>query len=178
MNGSPLGSSLRGIFRQEYWSGLPFPSPGDLPQPGIETISCIGRWILYHCTTWKPICSGNHHRKSRYRMFHFPPKFPLAPLQSASTSFSSYWQILFPVPAVLPFLKCHKNGMIHSVAFCICPLLLHIIHLWFIHVVSSSVVHSFCLLSSVSLCGCTTFDLFIHGFGLFMVLQIMNSHPK
>jgi len=22
--------------RQEYWSGLPFPSPGDLPSPGIE----------------------------------------------------------------------------------------------------------------------------------------------
>ena len=22
--------------RQEYWSGLPFPSPGDLPEPGIE----------------------------------------------------------------------------------------------------------------------------------------------
>ena len=25
-----------GLFRQEYWSGLPFPSPGDLPDPGIE----------------------------------------------------------------------------------------------------------------------------------------------
>ena len=25
-----------GYSRQEYWSGLPFPSPGDLPDPGIE----------------------------------------------------------------------------------------------------------------------------------------------
>ena len=25
-----------GFSRQEYWSGLPFPSPGDLPNPGIE----------------------------------------------------------------------------------------------------------------------------------------------
>ena len=25
--------------RQEYWSGLPFPSPGDLPNPGIKTMS-------------------------------------------------------------------------------------------------------------------------------------------
>ena len=25
--------------RQEYWSGLPFPSPGDLPDPGIEPTS-------------------------------------------------------------------------------------------------------------------------------------------
>ena len=27
------------FFRQEYWSGLPFPSPGDLPDPGIEPVS-------------------------------------------------------------------------------------------------------------------------------------------
>ena len=25
-----------GFSRQEYWSGLPFPSPGDLPNPGID----------------------------------------------------------------------------------------------------------------------------------------------
>ena len=25
-----------GFSRQEYWSGVPFPSPGDLPNPGIE----------------------------------------------------------------------------------------------------------------------------------------------
>ena len=31
------GSSVHGIFQQEYWSGLPFPSLGDLPNPGIES---------------------------------------------------------------------------------------------------------------------------------------------
>ena len=30
-----------GFFRQEYWSGLPFPSSGDLPDPGIEPESWI-----------------------------------------------------------------------------------------------------------------------------------------
>ena len=25
--------------KQEYWSGLPFPSPGDLPDPGVEPVS-------------------------------------------------------------------------------------------------------------------------------------------
>jgi len=25
-----------GFSRQEYWTGLPFPSPGDLPDPGIK----------------------------------------------------------------------------------------------------------------------------------------------
>ena len=37
----PMDYSLQappsmGFSRQEYWSGLPFPSPGDLPDPGIE----------------------------------------------------------------------------------------------------------------------------------------------
>ena len=36
MDCSLPGSSVHGISRQEYWSGLPFPSPGDLPDPGIE----------------------------------------------------------------------------------------------------------------------------------------------
>ena len=28
-----------GLFRQECWSGLPFPPPGDLPHPGIKLTS-------------------------------------------------------------------------------------------------------------------------------------------
>ena len=39
--------------RQEYWSGLPFPIPGDFPDPGIEPTSLMssalaGRWVVYH----------------------------------------------------------------------------------------------------------------------------------
>ena len=34
--------------RQEYWSGLPFPPPGDLPNPGIKLRSLHCRCILYH----------------------------------------------------------------------------------------------------------------------------------
>ena len=30
-----------GFSRQEYWSGLPFPSRGDLPDPGIEPRSLV-----------------------------------------------------------------------------------------------------------------------------------------
>ena len=42
--------------RQEYWSVLPFPIPGDLSGLGIEPaspVSSIGQQILYHCTTWE-----------------------------------------------------------------------------------------------------------------------------
>ena len=30
-----------GLFRQEYWSGLPLPSPGDLRDPGTESMSLV-----------------------------------------------------------------------------------------------------------------------------------------
>ena len=33
---SPPGPPSMGFSRQEYWRGLPFPSPGELPDPGIE----------------------------------------------------------------------------------------------------------------------------------------------
>ena len=44
-----------GFSRQEYWSGLPFPPPGDLPDPGIEPTSLVSPALaggfLYHCAT-------------------------------------------------------------------------------------------------------------------------------
>ena len=47
MDSTPPGSSAPGFPRQEYWSGLPFPSPGDIPDPGIKLGSPFRR-ILYH----------------------------------------------------------------------------------------------------------------------------------
>ena len=36
MDCSPQAPLSVGFSKQEYWSGLPFPSPGDLPDPGIK----------------------------------------------------------------------------------------------------------------------------------------------
>ena len=36
-----------GFLKQEYWSGLPFRSPGDLSNLGVEPRSSAFRWILY-----------------------------------------------------------------------------------------------------------------------------------
>ena len=57
---SPKDYSLPGplsmeFARQENWSGLPFPSPGDLDQPRDQIwVFCIGRHILYHWHHLKP----------------------------------------------------------------------------------------------------------------------------
>ena len=37
-------------FRQEYWSGVPFPSPGNLPNPGIKPKSSVFRIAGRHFT--------------------------------------------------------------------------------------------------------------------------------
>ena len=65
-------SPSMGFSRQEYWSGLSFPSPGDLPDSGIEPVSCIvGRHFTVWATrevqnlgkeTYKHILNNNYHR--------------------------------------------------------------------------------------------------------------------
>ena len=47
---------------QEYWSGLPFPAPGDLPDPGIEPMSLVfpalagGFFLFLFLFFFTPLC--------------------------------------------------------------------------------------------------------------------------
>jgi len=43
------------VPRQEYWSGLPFPSPGDLPDPRIEPVSLVPSALAGRFFTTVPI---------------------------------------------------------------------------------------------------------------------------
>ena len=43
-----------GFSRKEYWSGLPFPSPGDLPHPGIESASPVAPTLAGRLFTTEP----------------------------------------------------------------------------------------------------------------------------
>ena len=52
-----------GFSRQEYWSGLPFPSPGDLPDRGIKPATLVspalaGKFFTTG-TTWEVVNVGN-----------------------------------------------------------------------------------------------------------------------
>ena len=53
-----------GFSRQEHWSGLPCPPPGDLSYPGIEpaflTVSWIGRLFFTTGTTWEASNTSNN----------------------------------------------------------------------------------------------------------------------
>ena len=52
-----------GFSRQEYWSGLPCPPPGDLPDPGIETASptsaALAGGFFTTSTTWEAPQDGD-----------------------------------------------------------------------------------------------------------------------
>ena len=53
-----------GFSRQEYWSWLPFPSPGDLPDPGIEPLStALAGGFFIAEPSRKPIAKRKHLRK-------------------------------------------------------------------------------------------------------------------
>ena len=43
-----------GFFKQEYWSGLPFPPPGALFNPGIESTSPVSPALAGGCFTTDP----------------------------------------------------------------------------------------------------------------------------
>ena len=49
-----------GFPRQEYWSGLLFPSPGDFPDPGIELTSPVlaGRFFTWETSSLLPYFKG------------------------------------------------------------------------------------------------------------------------
>ena len=69
-----------GFSRQEHWSGLPCPPPGDLPNPAVKptslNVSCVGRRVLdYWCRLcgWSRVCT-------RGEVLQRPPKGSRQPL--------------------------------------------------------------------------------------------------
>ena len=54
MDCSPPGSSVHGVLQAKYWSGLPFSSPRDLPDPGIEPMSPVSPVLASRFYTTMP----------------------------------------------------------------------------------------------------------------------------
>ena len=57
----PMGLCPRGFSRQKYWSGLPYPPPGDLPNPEIEPRSpaIAGRFFSIWATREAQVMCGS-----------------------------------------------------------------------------------------------------------------------
>ena len=72
-----------GFSRQEYWSGLPCPPPGDLPDPGIEPASPVlaARFFATELPG-KPSLTAKRETLKKARVALVPPRVP-PPVDSA-----------------------------------------------------------------------------------------------
>ena len=61
MDYNQLGSLSMEFLRQEYWSGLPFPSPEDLPNPGTELTSLVSPALAARFFTTAPPGKNTHY---------------------------------------------------------------------------------------------------------------------
>ena len=86
-----------GFSREEYWSGLPLPSPGNLPDPGMEPRSPALWW---HFTVWATKEAIN--RSSS--ILHLANTYLLVNLLPYCLSSLLVSLMLFPILATLPFL--------------------------------------------------------------------------
>ena len=86
-----------GFSRQEYWSGLPFPSPGDLPDPGIEPRSpTLQADALTSAPPGKPPCIPNLVISYYLNCCHCGLSLPLSPGLPLHWTSSSTLAVLIP----------------------------------------------------------------------------------
>ena len=117
-----------GFLRQEYWSGLPFPSPGGFPDPGIEPASLASPAVAgVFFTTVPPQVHLCHILDSLYKWYHMIFVFVFLTSHSISSSgihvaANSYfilfngWVILHMyVPHLYSFVSGHL-GYLHVLA--------------------------------------------------------------
>ena len=87
-----------GFSRQEYWSGLPFPSPGDLPGPGMEpeflTSPALAAGYFTTSTTWEEPYSMMP--SSFYKTFFYVWTifYPRAPQLEETMSLSEFQELV------------------------------------------------------------------------------------
>ena len=174
-----------GFSKLEYWSELQFPSPGDLPNPGIEARSptlqadallseppgkpvhsmVLGKYIIKCIHHYSIIHSSFTVQKISF-VLHIHPS---SPELQATTDF------FFSVSSVLPFPKYYIVGIMQYAAFS--DWLFHtVLHLRSFH---GLIAHFFLALNNIPLSGCTTVYLSVSPteghLGCFQVLAIMNE---
>ena len=108
-----------GFPRQEYWSGLSFPSPVDLPNPGIELASQGNDTPLQYSCLENPMDGGTWWAtvhgvaKSQTQLSDFPFTFHFHALEKEMATHSSVlaWRIPETAePGGLPSMGSHRVG--------------------------------------------------------------------
>ena len=119
MDCNPQGISVHGLSKARILEWMPFPSPGDLSNPGIKLHLLLGRWILYHWATWEAPQAPYLHAKIVYNpllcsLFYvtcsYSSSFHSEHLSTAGKSGTLYWghRTISPALAKLHGNYCHE----------------------------------------------------------------------
>ena len=102
-----------GFSRQEYWSGLPFPSPGDLPNPGIEPMSHALQDDSLPLSQWgRPLICSQHYNYI-HKIFTTYPFSEVSPVTAWSAEAH---------PLKFSKLVCGSNTVHHLFLYMACKL--------------------------------------------------------
>ena len=100
---APQAPLSMGFPRQEHWSGLPFPSPGDLPNPGLEPTFLTS-----------PSLAGGFFPASATWEAHVSFYIPISDVSESSSCFKS-----LPTSSIDHFFNCHHSNIVYcGVNFC------------------------------------------------------------
>ena len=152
---------------QEYWSGLPCPPPGDLPEPGIKPTSlmssALASRLFTTSTTWEvPFSAILQHKikrikkkflsSSEYQLSLWPNSDHLSHIWEKKNSFQIsclFWFICPDWFCLCAYFWISQKGIMHYGLLCVClpSHLFNALSLTFIHVLAWIIVHSFLLLS-------------------------------
>ena len=115
MNGAHQASLSMGFSRQEYWSELPCPPPGDLPHPGIKPASLgspalAGRFFTTSAT-WEAHCTVPTHPRPLPPSMGVLLKYSHAQESQDSSLFKIKFKILF-------FPKRCLTHSVYNLYFC------------------------------------------------------------
>ena len=101
----PSASSVYVFPRQEYWSGLPFPSPGDLPNPKTEPTSLALGGCCSVTKSCPALCNSMDCNKPGFPVLHYLPE---------SAQIHVHWvgddiQLSHISSSVVPFSSCPQS---------------------------------------------------------------------
>ena len=109
-----------GFSRQEYWSGLPWPPPGDLPHPGIKYTSpfspALADRFFTTSTTWEAPGLPEKQHLFTASLKHAPSTLVLScPTQCQIQSWTHHEHQMVPVSGIQEMLQTTSREL------CLCP---------------------------------------------------------
>ena len=111
MDCSLPGSSVHGILQQEYWSGLPFPSP--VPACMLSRFSCVWLCVTLWTVAHQAALSTGFSRKEHWSGLPFPSPILVPEGHNSNTAFPSPPLVVLWAEVSIPQKGCSRAHQSH-----------------------------------------------------------------